>query len=45
LVEAESIARESGYSKVAVIAAVGTRQYYLRRGFQRGDLYLVKDLA
>jgi elongator complex protein 3 len=45
LIEAESIARESGYSKLAVIAAVGTRQYYLGRGFQRGDLYLVKDLA
>ena len=45
LVEAESIAREAGYNKLAVIAAVGTRQYYLERGFQRGALYLVKDLA
>jgi elongator complex protein 3 len=45
LVEAESIARDSGYNKLAVISAVGTRQYYLGRGFQRGNLYLVKDLA
>jgi elongator complex protein 3 len=45
LVEAESIARIKGFYKIAVISAVGTRQYYLGRGFQRGDLYLVKDLA
>ncbi len=45
LEEAESIASRMGYSKLAVIAAVGTRQYYLARGFRRGDLYLVKDLA
>jgi elongator complex protein 3 len=41
---AESIAREAGYQKLAVIAAVGTRNYYLRLGFQRGHLYLYKDL-
>jgi histone acetyltransferase (RNA polymerase elongator complex component) len=45
LEEAETIAREMGYSRLAVIAAVGTHQYYLGRGFQRGDLYLVKELA
>jgi elongator complex protein 3 len=45
LVEAETIARDEGFQKLAVISAVGTRQYYLERGFQRGDLYLVKELA
>jgi elongator complex protein 3 len=45
LVEAESVARDKDFNKLAVISAVGTRQYYLERGFQRGDLYLVKDLA
>jgi elongator complex protein 3 len=45
LVEAESVARKNGFRKLAVISAVGTRQYYLGRGFQRGELYLVKDLA
>jgi elongator complex protein 3 len=44
LAEAEVIARTSGYRRMAVIAAVGTRQYYLERGFERGDLYLVKQL-
>ncbi|GAB4547285.1 MAG: tRNA uridine(34) 5-carboxymethylaminomethyl modification radical SAM/GNAT enzyme Elp3 [Anaerolineales bacterium] len=41
---AEEIARARGYKKIAVIAAVGTRQYYLARGFQRGELYLTKDI-
>jgi len=41
---AERIARNKGYHRLAVIAAVGTRKYYLRRGFQRGELYLIKDL-
>jgi elongator complex protein 3 len=42
---AERIARDSGYRRIAVIAAVGTAQYYLARGFERGESYLVKDLA
>jgi histone acetyltransferase (RNA polymerase elongator complex component) len=29
---------------MAVISAVGTRGYYLERGFARGDYYLVRDL-
>lgn len=41
---AERIARERGYHRLAVIAAVGTHHYYLRRGFERGELYLVKGL-
>jgi elongator complex protein 3 len=44
LAEADRIAREHAYPHMAVIAAVGTRQYYLERGFERGDLYLVKIL-
>lgn len=42
LEEAERIARQRGFHRLAVIAAVGTRQYYLERGFTRGELYLVK---
>jgi elongator complex protein 3 len=44
LEEAEEAARGKGYPAIAVIAAVGTRQYYLERGYQRGSLYMVKDL-
>jgi histone acetyltransferase (RNA polymerase elongator complex component) len=29
---------------LAVISAIGTRLYYLDRGFERGELYLVRDL-
>jgi elongator complex protein 3 len=44
MLAADKIAREKGYRRMAVIAAVGTRQYYLERGFERGNLYLVKTL-
>ena len=43
--KAERVARAHGYTRLAVIAAVGTRRYYLKRGFKRGDRYLVKDLV
>jgi elongator complex protein 3 len=44
LAEAERIARAKGTRRMAVIAAVGARQYYLERGFERGKLYLVKTI-
>lgn len=44
LAEAERVASGRGYRNLAVIAAVGTRPYYLERGFERGNLYLVKPL-
>jgi len=44
LAEAEKTAIERGFGKMAVISAVGTRQYYLDRGFQRGEYYLVKSV-
>jgi len=43
LAEADNLARTKGYRRMAVIAAVGTRQYYLERGFERGELYLRKS--
>jgi len=42
--EAERIARARKFRRMAVIAAVGTRAYYLERGFERGELYLVKQI-
>jgi elongator complex protein 3 len=45
LEQAEAIARAGGFARMAVISAVGTREYYLERGFERGDLYLVKNLG
>jgi elongator complex protein 3 len=45
LEQAEAVARSRGFKRMAVISAVGTREYYLERGFERGELYLVKKLA
>jgi elongator complex protein 3 len=45
LEEAERIAKEKGFNRMAVIAAVGTRGYYLGRGFERGELYLTKKVG
>ena len=45
LEEAETIARQHGYQRLSVIAAIGTRKYYLSRGFERGETYLVKELV
>ena len=43
LEEAARVTREKGFSKMAVIAAVGTRSYYARRGFEQRELYMVKE--
>jgi elongator complex protein 3 len=43
--EAQRIAQQAGYQRLAVIAAVGTRPYYLRLGFERGEYYLIKPLT
>ena len=42
---AEQITLHKGIQRLAVIAAVGTRCYYIKRGFERGELYLVKNLG
>jgi len=43
--QAEYIAQQRGFHRLAVISAVGTRRYYIDRGFERGELYLVKQLV
>jgi len=44
LEEADNVARAHGFSRMAVISAIGTRHYYLDRGFERGEYYLIKNL-
>ena len=44
LEKAGEMAMEAGFPRLAVISAVGTRLYYLERGFERGKYYLVKEL-
>jgi len=42
--EAERVAREAGYRRLAVIAAIGTRPYYRERGFELDQLYMISSL-
>ncbi len=44
LEQAAALARLKGKHHMAVIAAVGTREYYEKRGFKRCELYMVRDL-
>ena len=45
ILEAEHISRVKGFKRLAVIAAIGTRAYYAARGFELGQLYMVKDIS
>ena len=42
--EAEVLAHRSGYDRMAVISALGTRGYYRKLGYELGDTYMVKSL-
>ncbi len=39
LVRAQEIAKEAEFKKLTVISAIGTREYYRKRGFSDGELY------
>jgi elongator complex protein 3 len=41
---AATLAQIHGYRKLAVISAIGTREYYRKRGFTDGVLYQSRDL-
>lgn len=42
---AKALARAAGYRRIAVISAVGTREYYARLGFIPDGLYMSAELA
>jgi elongator complex protein 3 len=42
--EAKHIARAAGYTRLAVISAIGTGEYYARHGFAPDGLYLTTAL-
>ena len=44
LATAADAARRAGYRRLAVIASIGTREYYRQHGFTVGDLYMARDL-
>lgn len=44
MAEAEKIAHNRGYKKMAVISAIGTREYYRKLGYSLEGTYMVKVL-
>ncbi|MCP4523868.1 MAG: tRNA uridine(34) 5-carboxymethylaminomethyl modification radical SAM/GNAT enzyme Elp3 [Candidatus Gracilibacteria bacterium] len=44
IIESERLAKEAGFKKLAVIAGVGVRQYYEKRGYTLEGEYMVKDI-
>lgn len=43
--KAKQIAKKRGFTRLSVISAVGTREYYRQRGFVDGELYQHCDLS
>ncbi len=44
IVQAKKMARDEGYQRIAVISAIGTREYYKRHGFDVDGLYMSATL-
>jgi len=44
MAKAEEIAAERGYKKMAVISAIGTREYYTKLGYELEGEYVVKGI-
>lgn len=44
ITQAKQMAREVGYAHLAVISAIGTREYYARHGFNLSGLYMTLPL-
>src|SRR5699024_7061600 len=42
---AVEIASARGFDRLAVISAIGTREYYRKRGFEDADLYQIRQLG
>lgn len=45
MAEAESMAKERGYTSISVISGVGVRAYYRKRGFELVGTYMKKELS
>ena len=44
MIKAEEIARKKGYKNMAVISAIGTREYYKKLGYSLEGTYMIKEL-
>lgn len=45
MLEAEKISKKAGFSKIAVISGVGTRNYYRKWGYELEGTYMTKKIA
>lgn len=45
IAKAAAISKKAGFSKLAVISAIGTKEYYRKRGFSDGELYQFLHLS
>jgi elongator complex protein 3 len=45
MLQAEKLAKEHGYKKIAVISSIGTRDYYRKLGYEREGRYMTKYLT
>lgn len=44
IVQAERLAKDNGYKKIAVISSIGTRDYYRNLGYAKVGLYMVRNV-
>lgn len=44
MIEAEKLSKKAGYKKISVIAAIGTREYYRKLGYELEGSYMTKNL-
>lgn len=45
MAEAERLAREAGFKKIAVISGIGVRDYYRKLGYRLEGTYMVKNIV
>ena len=44
MLEAEKIARQNGFKKIAVISGIGVREYYRKLNYKLKDTYMIKNI-
>ncbi len=42
--KAEEITKKNNINSISVISAIGTREYYKKRGFEMGEMYMRKEI-
>lgn len=45
LVQAEELAQNGGFSRLAIMSGIGVRPYYRRQGYERAGPYMAKELS